>query len=111
MMTGEDQEARVEGALQRQLRELRFLERVVRAFATSDDHDAVMRSVVHETTEATGTQVCSLYIWDEQEQQLILTATNGLSPLGVGSVKLALGGRRDRLGRRQPAGSGRGRRP
>src|SRR4051794_38485806 len=64
---------------------------MVRAIATSQDHDAVMRSVIEQTTGATNTQVCSLYIWDEDPRRLVLTATNGLAPEAVGAVKLALG--------------------
>jgi diguanylate cyclase (GGDEF)-like protein/PAS domain S-box-containing protein len=73
------------------LRELTFLAAMVRAIATSQDHDAVLRSIIEQTTGATNTQVCSLYIWDEDEQRLVLTATNGLAPEAVGAVKLALG--------------------
>lgn len=40
---------------------------------------------------ATDTQVCSLYLWNEDERVLTLTATNGLALSGVGRVKLGLG--------------------
>ena len=79
------------GASAQRLRELTFLAAMVRAIATSQDHDAVMRSVIEQTTGATNTQVCSLYLWDEDTQRLVLTATNGLAPEAVGVVQLALG--------------------
>ncbi|HLY63985.1 MAG TPA: EAL domain-containing protein [Chloroflexota bacterium] len=73
------------------LRELAFLQRIVRAAAVAEDEAGLMQSIVHETNEATGTQVCSLYLWDESEQRLTLTATNGLSSQAVGSLKMELG--------------------
>jgi len=75
----------------RRLRELTFLERIARASATASDHTALLRSIVDETTVATDTQVCSLYLWDDSEHVLTLTATNGLAASGVGQVKLGLG--------------------
>lgn len=77
--------------MERRLRELSFLERVVRASATTLDHATLLRTIIDETTAATGTQVCSLYLWDESEKLLTLTATNGLAQSGVGRVKLGLG--------------------
>ena len=76
---------------ERAARRLAFLERVVRASAETSDHEGLLRSIVDETTEATGTQVCSLYLWDETSKLLTLTATNGLAPSGIGQVKLGLG--------------------
>jgi signal transduction histidine kinase len=73
------------------MRELTFLERVARASATASDHTALLRSIVDETTVATDTQVCSLYLWDDAERVLTLTATNGLAASGIGHVKLGLG--------------------
>jgi len=82
-------EAQIE--LQRKVRELSFLERIVRLSTSSLDHQAMLRTIIDETTSATGTQVCSLYLWDDAERDLVLTATNGLSQSGVGQVKLGLG--------------------
>jgi len=72
-------------------RQLAFLERVVRATAEQADHDQLLRRIIDEATEATDTQVCSLYLWDDAEKVLILTATNGLAQSGVGVVRLGLG--------------------
>src|SRR5205823_1150175 len=69
-------------------RRLAFLERVVRATAEQSDHEQLLRTIIDEATETTGTQVCSLYLWDDLEKLLILTATNGLAQSGVGNVKL-----------------------
>jgi signal transduction histidine kinase len=72
-------------------RQLAFLERVVRASADHIDHSDLLRTIIDGATEATGTQVCSLYLWDDAEKQLVLTATNGLAQSGVGNVRLGLG--------------------
>jgi signal transduction histidine kinase len=72
-------------------RQLAFLERIVQATAEERDHAALLRTIIDETTEATGTQVCSLYLWDDDEKVLALTATNGLAQSGVGRVRLGLG--------------------
>ncbi|HEX8966626.1 MAG TPA: GAF domain-containing protein, partial [Chloroflexota bacterium] len=72
-------------------RQLAFLERVVRASAEQVDHAELLRTIIDQATEATGTQVCSLYVWDDTDRSLVLTATNGLAQSGVGAVRLGLG--------------------
>jgi signal transduction histidine kinase len=73
------------------LRQLAFLERVARASAERADHAHLLRTIIDEATGATSTQVCSLYLWDDTEKVLVLTATNGLAQSGVGVVRLGLG--------------------
>src|SRR5947209_20613115 len=73
------------------VRQLAFLERVARASAERADHAKLLRTIIDEATEATRTQVCSLYLWDDSEKVLVLTATNGLAQSGVGAVRLGLG--------------------
>lgn len=77
--------------LQQRLRELTFLEGIVRATAEATNQSELLRRIVDGATEASGTQVCSLYQWDEAERVLVLTATNGLDQTAVGRVRLALG--------------------
>src|SRR3981189_1932145 len=72
-------------------RQLAFLERVVRATAEQVDHDQLLRRIIDEATEATDTQVCSLYLWEDADKVLILTATNGLAQSGIGQVRLGPG--------------------
>ncbi len=55
------------------------------------DRDASLKAFVDSTREATGTQVCSIYLWDENSRRLVLTATNGLAAEGVGIVSMRLG--------------------
>ena len=59
--------------------ELEFLKRLLASTASAVDHDALLRAVIDETRAATGSQVCSLYLWRESTSELVLTATNGLS--------------------------------
>ncbi|HXA42117.1 MAG TPA: GAF domain-containing protein [Candidatus Solibacter sp.] len=55
------------------------------------DRDAVLKRFVDNTREVTGTQVCSVYLWDETSRRLVLAATNGLATEGVGIVSMRLG--------------------
>ncbi|GEM_PF-7086226 len=77
--------------LQQRLRELDFLERIVRATAEATNHAELLRRVIDEATGATASEVCSLYLWSDAEHALVLVATNGLTQAAVGRVRLALG--------------------
>src|SRR5438045_2961891 len=77
--------------LPQRLRELDFLERIVRATAEMANHAELLRRIIDEATDATGAQVCSLYLWSDSERMLELVATNGLTPSAVGRVRLSLG--------------------
>jgi phosphotransferase system enzyme I (PtsP) len=56
-----------------------------------DDDEELLNAVIDRTRAATGTQVCSLYLWHESSKRLVLTATNGLAKEGIGIVKMRLG--------------------
>jgi signal transduction histidine kinase len=71
--------------------ELAFLRRLLASSAAARDHQDVLRAVIDETREATGSAVCSLYLWDPDARHLVLTATNGLTRQGIGHVRLRLG--------------------
>lgn len=71
--------------------ELRFLQRLALAAASTLDEAELVRLVIAETTEACATDVCSIYLMQPQEARLVLAATNGLSQAGVGRVSLAVG--------------------
>jgi signal transduction histidine kinase len=71
--------------------ELEFLTQLLASTASAVDHDALLSAVIDETRAATGSQVCSLYLWHEPTSELVLTATNGLSQTGIGRVRLGLG--------------------
>jgi signal transduction histidine kinase len=71
--------------------ELTFLRRLLASSAIADDHQSLLRAVIDETREATRSDVCSLYLWDPDSAELVLTATNGLSKDGIGRARLELG--------------------
>ena len=73
------------------VRELRFLQRLALMAASTLDLGALMGRVIAETTEATVTDVCSIYLLAPDCEALVLTATNGLSQSGVGRVRLRVG--------------------
>ena len=77
--------------LGRSRRKLKFLERIIRATANLTDRDRLLAEIVDGATEATGTDVCSIYLWQPSERVLLLTATNGLSRSGIGKVRIELG--------------------
>jgi putative methionine-R-sulfoxide reductase with GAF domain len=72
-------------------RESGFLRRLTLAAASTLETDGLMRLVIARTTEAMGTQVCSVYLVEEDGRHLRLTATNGLSQEAVGRARLAVG--------------------
>jgi phosphotransferase system enzyme I (PtsP) len=71
--------------------ELDFLRRLLAGTSGESDHKALLKAVIDKTREATGTQVCSLYLWNESTRRLVLTATNGLAEEGVGIVTMRMG--------------------
>jgi uroporphyrinogen-III synthase/sugar diacid utilization regulator/putative methionine-R-sulfoxide reductase with GAF domain len=73
------------------LPELRFLQRLALAAASTLDEADLVRLVIAETTEACRTDVCSIYLLRPEGDRLELAATNGLSQAGVGRVSLAVG--------------------
>jgi DNA-binding PucR family transcriptional regulator/putative methionine-R-sulfoxide reductase with GAF domain len=78
-------------ALETQVKELLFLQRLSQAAATTTAPDALLGLIIQETTGALGTDVCSVYLWDPQRQALVLTATNGLSGKAIGRAQMRLG--------------------
>ena len=73
------------------MRELQFLQRLARAAASTLDARDLVSLVISETTEALGTDVCSVYLLSDDGEHLVLSATNGLRTAAVGRVSLRLG--------------------
>lgn len=71
--------------------ETAFLQRLALAAASTLDPGGLVRLVIAETTEALGTDVCSVYLLEPDGEHLLLAATNGLSQAGVGRVRLRVG--------------------
>jgi sugar diacid utilization regulator/putative methionine-R-sulfoxide reductase with GAF domain len=73
------------------VRELLFLQRLSQAAASTIEPDELLELIIRETTGAMQVDVCSLYIYDGDEEQLVLTATNGLNQEMVGKGRLKMG--------------------
>src|ERR1700682_2579266 len=73
------------------LRELLFLQRLSKAAASTIEPDALLELIINETTGAMQVEVCSLYLYDPDTDEVVLTATNGLDAGSVGKAKLNVG--------------------
>lgn len=76
-------------ALRRAVDELTFLQRLARVSAATLDPDALCALVIRETCDVLGVEVCSLYLVEDGE--LVLAATNGLNPAGIGRARMPVG--------------------
>src|SRR5947209_12550312 len=73
------------------VRELLFLQRLSQAAAATVEPDALLELIISETTGAMQVDVCSIYLYDAAAEEVVLTATNGLSTQMVGRGRLKLG--------------------
>ncbi len=73
------------------VRELSFLQHIAKLASSTLDYEEMLKAIIDETTGAMATEVCSLYLLEEGQDSLLLTATNGLSQAGVGRVRLKRG--------------------
>ncbi len=73
------------------LRELLFLQRLSKAAASTIEPDALLELIINETTGAMQVEVCSLYLYEPEAEEVILTATNGLDAGSVGKARLKVG--------------------
>src|SRR5438445_4011223 len=73
------------------IRELMFLQRLSKAAASTIEPDALLELIISETTGAMQVEVCSLYLYDPGEDDLVLTATNGLDNQNVGKARMKIG--------------------
>lgn len=67
---------------------LKTLRDITQAVAAADDLQSALSLLVRQTKSAMETQCCSIYILEEQE--LVLSATDGLDPRAVGKVKMPM---------------------
>lgn len=70
---------------------LEILRNIVLEVNAAESLDAVLKIIVSRVRMAMGTQVCSVYIRDRQQQRFIFRATEGLNPDLVGKASLASG--------------------
>ena len=83
--------ARSGAARERELRELLYLQKLAVEAASTMERDELLSLVIRETTGVLEADVCSLYLFDQAREGLVLTATNGLNQAAVGRVVLAAG--------------------
>jgi signal transduction histidine kinase len=69
--------------------ELSFLRHLAMVTSSELDEDALCRLIIAETCEQMDVQVCSLYAVEDGE--LVLRATNGLNPAGIGVARMPIG--------------------
>jgi sugar diacid utilization regulator/putative methionine-R-sulfoxide reductase with GAF domain len=73
------------------LRELLFLQRLSKAAASTMEPDALLELIIAETTGAMEVEVCSIYLYEESTDDVVLTATNGLDTGNIGRARLKSG--------------------
>ncbi|GIU44159.1 phosphoenolpyruvate--protein phosphotransferase [Shewanella algidipiscicola] len=67
---------------------LKTLRDITQAVAAADDLSSALSLLVRQTKAAMATQCCSIYILEDN--QLVLSATDGLDPRAIGQVKMRL---------------------
>lgn len=60
-------------------------------FSDSNSIETFLQKIVQMVAGHIRADVCSIYLYNEEDQQLVLTATHGLNPDSVGKVTLRLG--------------------
>ena len=68
---------------------LKTLRQIAQEVGTAKDLKAALSVIVQRVREVMGTQVCSVYLFDPDEQRYVLMATEGLNKRAVGKVSLA----------------------
>jgi two-component system NarL family sensor kinase len=69
----------------------RLLRGVIAALTSDAELDAVLGSVIALVTDATGGDVCVLYLWDAAQERLVIRAASPPLQGAVGEVRLRLG--------------------
>jgi len=77
------------GALRRAVAELSFLQHLAMVTSSELDPDELCRLIIAQTCEAMSVEVCSLYMVEGDD--LVLRATNGLNPAGIGVARMPVG--------------------
>ncbi|WP_370279262.1 phosphoenolpyruvate--protein phosphotransferase [Pontibacterium sp.] len=68
---------------------LEVLRKIVQEVSTAPDLESVLDLIVRRIQRAMRTQVCSVYLYDDEAERYSLMATQGLNPDAVGKVSLA----------------------
>ncbi len=70
---------------------LAALSRIVRDVDSAADLESALSVLVRRTREVMGVDVCTVYFTDENDRQLVIAATDGLSSRVVGNVQSSFG--------------------
>ena len=57
----------------------------------SDNIESFLRQTVEMVSRHMDADVCSIYLFDEENEELVLEATIGLNPAAVGRVRMQVG--------------------
>ena len=57
----------------------------------STDMESFLQRVVEMVAERLSADVCSIYLYDDTCQELVLSATQGLNPGSVGKIRMKIG--------------------
>ncbi|MFA6567129.1 MAG: phosphoenolpyruvate--protein phosphotransferase [Victivallales bacterium] len=68
-----------------------ILRKISKIIAENDDQSLVLGEIVKVLSKNLDAEVCSIYVYDEEENELVLTATYGLNQDIVGKVRLKPG--------------------
>ncbi|MCJ8168325.1 phosphoenolpyruvate--protein phosphotransferase [Atopomonas sediminilitoris] len=68
---------------------LKTLRQIAQEVGTAKDLKAALSVIVQRVREVMGTEVCSVYLFDAEDQRYVLMATEGLNKRSVGKVSLA----------------------
>ena len=68
---------------------LNTLRKIVQEVNSAKDLKAALGIIVQRVKEAMGTQVCSVYLLDNETQRFVLMATEGLNKRSIGKVSMA----------------------
>lgn len=70
---------------------LDVLRRIVQEVDSAPTFQAALDVLVASVREATGTEVCSVYLLDDRTERLVLMANEGFNPTAIGNVSLRVG--------------------
>jgi two-component sensor histidine kinase/putative methionine-R-sulfoxide reductase with GAF domain len=79
------------GTLSDHVTRLAALRRINQAATASLDLDSMLQTVVQVVRDTMGCQSCSIFLMDDGNTMLVLSASIGLNPQGIGRVYLPLG--------------------
>ncbi|HEY84583.1 MAG TPA: GAF domain-containing protein [Chloroflexi bacterium] len=77
--------------LQQKTAQLAAVREISRAIAEAQDLDATLDLITRRTAEVMGVDSCSIYLYNKAEDELVLAASTGLRPSGIGRVTLSKG--------------------